>query len=50
MPRARRRLVTLYPSPEQLATWQAEAKREGRTVEAWVLAAVDLALARGSTR
>lgn len=48
MPRVHR--IYLRPSAEDRRRWIAQAQREGLSLEAWLAAAAELALARGSTR
>lgn len=42
--------ITLRPKQDQLDAMKAAAKRERLTLHEWLLAAAELAIARGSTR
>lgn len=42
--------ITVRPKPDVLARWKEAAKREGLPLREWLLAAAELAIARGSTR
>lgn len=42
--------ITLKPRPDVLAAWKAAAERERLTLREWLERAVELAIARGSTR
>lgn len=44
------RRIQLTADPAEAKTWDAAADREGLTLNAWLRAAAELAIARGSTR